>query len=291
MSDHVKFSWKAFISFYVTFSFVVLAVSGVILYVAPPGRLANWTIWRLFLLRKAQWQSIHTVVALLFLVAAGFHVYFNWKVLVAYVRSRLHAGIRMKRELAAASILGSVVLAASIGAVPPFSAVMSFGEDIKNSWSSAATEPPVPHAELMTIESLAATVKLAAETVIANLERSGIQGAAAWKTVQQIAGENGLTPQQVYQKGLGGAAKPAAGAGGGGWGRMTVQEVGERSGVRFDDALARLRAVGLDATASTPVRDLAARAGRTPMDIAAIIAGSQAAVPGPGAHPPEGTPR
>lgn len=285
MSDHAKFSWKAFVSFYVTFSFLALAVSGIVLYIAPPGRVANWSVWRLFLLTKAQWQAVHTVVALLFLVAAGFHIYFNWKVLVAYVKSKLHAGIRMKRELAGASVLGAVILAASIAAVPPFGTVMDLGEDIKNSWSSAATEPPVPHAELMTVETLAATVKLTAETIVANLEKNGVRNAAPGKTFQQIGDENGLTPQQVYQKGLGDAAKPRTGpAEGGGWGRMTVQQVCDRYGVTAAEGVARLQAAGFDATASTPVRDLATAAKKTPMDIATIIAGSASAVPNAGSH-------
>ena len=36
-----KFHWKVFVSFYVVFSFVALALSGIVLYVAPPGRIAN----------------------------------------------------------------------------------------------------------------------------------------------------------------------------------------------------------------------------------------------------------
>jgi len=286
MSDHAKFSWKAFVSFYVTFSFLALATSGMVLYVAPPGRVANWSVWRLLLLTKAQWQAVHTIVALLFLVAAGFHLYFNWKVLVAYVKSKLHAGIRMKRELAGASALGAVILAASVAAVPPFGTVMDLGEDIKNSWSSTATEPPVPHAELMTVETLAATVKLTAETIVANLEKNGVRNAAAGKTFQQMADENGLTPQQVYQKGLGDAARPATGAAGGGWGRMTVQQVCDRYGITAAEGVARLQASGFDATPATPVRDLATAAKKTPMDIATIIAGSAAAVPNPGTHTP-----
>jgi len=97
MPASTKFHWKVFVSFYVVFSFLALAVSGIVLYVAPPGRVANWSVWQLLLLSKAQWQAVHTIVALAFLVAAGFHIYFNWKVLVAYVKSKLQAGIRMKR--------------------------------------------------------------------------------------------------------------------------------------------------------------------------------------------------
>ena len=37
MSASSKFHWKVFVSFYVVFSFLALAVSGIVLYVAPPG--------------------------------------------------------------------------------------------------------------------------------------------------------------------------------------------------------------------------------------------------------------
>ena len=103
MSATRKFHWKVFVSFYVVFSFLALAVSGIVLYVAPPGRIANWSIWTLGALSKAQWQAVHTIVALLFIVAAGFHLYFNWKVLMAYLRSKLAEGLRMKWELAGAT--------------------------------------------------------------------------------------------------------------------------------------------------------------------------------------------
>ncbi len=287
MSAQRAFSWKAFVSFYVVFSFLALATSGIVLYVAPPGRVANWSVWRLLLLSKAQWQAVHTIVALIFLVAASFHIYFNWKVLVAYVKSKLHAGVRMKRELAAASIAGVVILTAAIAAIRPFSAVMNLGEDVKNSWSTASTEPPVPHAELMTVEKLADTVKLTADTVIDNLGKNGVKGAEPGKTFQQIADENDLTPQQVYQKGLGAATKSRAGmAEGGGWGRMTVQQVCERYGVSAETGVARLQAAGIEAESSTPVRDIATTQGKTPIEIAKAIAGDAAAVSTPGTHTP-----
>jgi hypothetical protein len=287
MSDKRTFSWKAFVSFYVVFSFLALATSGIVLYIAPPGRIANWSVWRLFLLSKAQWQAIHTIVALLFLAAASFHIYFNWKVLVAYVKSKLHAGIRMKRELAAASVAGIIVLAGAIAAMPPFGAVMNAGEDIKNSWSTASTEPPVPHAELMTVEKLAEAVKVPVEKVLADLEKNGIRGARPGKMIQQLADENNLTPQQVYRKIQSDDARPRAGlAEGGGWGRMNVQQVCERAGVPVETGVERLMAAGLEADASTPVRDLATARGKTPVDIAKIVAGDDGTVPAPGTHAP-----
>jgi hypothetical protein len=282
-----KFHWKVFVSFYVVFSFLALAVSGIVLYVAPPGRIANWSVWQLLHLSKAQWQAVHTIVALMFLVAASFHIYFNWKVLVAYVKSKLQTGIRMKRELAAASLAGAAILAVSIAGVPPFGTVMDVGEDIKNSWSTASSEPPVPHAELMTVAKLSETVKIPAEKAVANLEKQGVKVAEPTMTVQQIADANRLTPQQVYQKIQSGDAKPKVSlAEGGGWGRMNVQQVCERFNVPVGDGVARLQAAGFEAIASTAIRELATSRGQTPIDIAKIIVGGDGSVPSPSEHKP-----
>jgi hypothetical protein len=287
MSASSRFHWKVFVSFYVVFSFLALAASGLVLYVAPPGRIANWSVWQLLLLSKAQWQAIHTIVALAFLVAASFHIYFNWKVLVAYVRSKLQAGIRMKRELAAASLTGAAILAVSITGVPPFGTVMDVGEDIKNSWSTTATEPPVPHAELMTVAKLAETVKIPTDKAMANLEKQGITSAQPTMTLRQIADEHKLTPQQVYQKIQSADAKPKVSlAEGGGWGRMNVQQVCERFGVPAESGLARLKDAGIEAAASTAIRELATARGKTPIDIAKIIVGEDGTVPSPAEHRP-----
>jgi len=288
MSDSArKFHWKVFVSFYVVFSFVALAASGIVLYVAPPGRIANWSVWQLLLLSKAQWQAVHTIVALAFLVAASFHIYFNWKVLVAYLKSKLQAGVRMKRELAAASLTGAVILAVSIAGVPPFGTVMDVGEDIKNSWSTTASEPPIPHAELMTVAKLSETVKIPTEKALANLEKQGIKVAQPAMTVQQIADENRLTPQQVYQKIQSEDAKPKVSlAEGGGWGRMNVQQVCERFSVPVDAGMARLQAAGIEASASAMIRELATSRGKTPIDIAKIIVGEDGTVPSPSEHRP-----
>jgi hypothetical protein len=282
-----KFHWKVFVSFYVVFSFLALAVSGIVLYVAPPGRIANWSVWRMVLLSKAQWQAVHTIVALLFLVAAGFHISFNWKVLVAYLTSKLHEGLRMKRELATATAAAVVLLTVTIAGVPPFSTVMDVGEDIKNSWSTATNEPPVPHAELMTVEKLAETVKLPPEKVVANLEKHGVTMTQPGMTVQQIADQNKLTPQQVYQRIQSEDAKPKVSlAEGGGWGRMNVQQACDRFSVPVGTGVERLRAAGIEAESGSMLRELATAQGKTPIDIAKIIVGDGGTVPSPGTHAP-----
>ncbi len=274
MSQQKKFHWKVFVSFYIVFSFLVIALSGIVLYFAPPGRIANWSIWRFVALSKAQWQGAHTIFAFLFVVAAAFHIYFNWKVLVAYLKSRLRESLRMKWELLSATFGGMAILVLTLSGVPPFITVMDVGEDLKNSWSTRESEPPTPHAELMTVAKLSETVKIPADKALANLERNGIRVESAELTVRQIADRHGLTPQQVYQKIQSEDAKPKASiAEGGGWGRKNVAEVCTQFEVPLQTGLERLRANGIDAEGKTPIRDIATARGRTPIEIANLIAG------------------
>lgn len=70
-----KFSWKSFISFGLFFYFFVIFFSGIILYIAPPGRIANWTNWELIGLTKSQWQTMHTNFSYLFAILSIFHLF------------------------------------------------------------------------------------------------------------------------------------------------------------------------------------------------------------------------
>ena len=290
MSPAKPFRWKAFISLYIVFSFLVLALSGLVLYVAPPGRIANWSIWRLVLLSKAQWQAVHTIFAFLFIVAASFHLYFNWKVLLAYLRSKLHEGLHMKREVGAASAAGVLLLALTIGGVPPFSSVMEAGDDIKNAWAAPSSEPPIPHAEDLTVQKLAETAKVPVEQARQNLLQHGVTMERADMTVKEIAASNQLSPEQVYQRMYADSARPVVAQGqGGGWGRRTVQDICTQYSVSSVTGIERLKAAGFSATASTPLKDLALGSGRTPSDIAQIIVGTDAKIATPEIHRPAAT--
>jgi len=91
-----------------------------VLYVAPPGRLANWSHWTLVSLDKSGWQAFTRSSRRCFLVAAAFHLFFNWKVLMAYLKSKITVGVRMKRELALASAIVASIFVATLAGAPPF---------------------------------------------------------------------------------------------------------------------------------------------------------------------------
>jgi hypothetical protein len=261
-----RFHWRAFVTLYVTLSFLLLAASGIVLYVAPPGRVANWSRWTLGALDRSGWQALHTVFALLFVLAGAFHLWF-------YVRTRLAEGVRRRRELALAAAAVLVVAGLTLADLPPFGSVVDLGERAKEAWSSGGGEPPVPHAELLTLERLAATTQIPLDRVLANLDAAGVKGARPEVTIAALASTHGLTPQQVWEE-LKGREKPKEILAGGGYGSKTVGEVCEQLEVPLDEGLARLRARGIEASAGTAMKDLAERLGKRPHDLVEILAGA-----------------
>ena len=80
-------NWRgqAFTSLCSLVSFILLALTAIILHIELHGRVAYWTKWNFLGLEKDQWGNIHLFAGLLFLVAGGFHLHYNSKPLLGYL--------------------------------------------------------------------------------------------------------------------------------------------------------------------------------------------------------------
>jgi hypothetical protein len=265
------FQWRVFTSLLVVLGFTVLAITGIALYVTPPGRVANWSGWSLVGLSKAQWQAVHMVFGFLFVIAAVFHLYFNWRALMSYLRSHLVTGVRRKREIGWSVVTAAALLALSIGDVPPISEVSAMREQIANSWSDASAEPPVPHAELLTLARFAEMQKLPLEGAIATLRSAGAT-VTPETTLAMVAAQLNSTPQDVYRR-LG-VAKPALPQTGAGMGWKTLRAASEELGLPVDTAVARLAAAGIQADPDTTLKEIASRHDRHAPELFTLIQGA-----------------
>ena len=64
-----KFNFRALTSLTLLWMFLALLVSGVVLYIAPPGRIAHWTDWALLGLTKEVKLLLVMILELLKLVS------------------------------------------------------------------------------------------------------------------------------------------------------------------------------------------------------------------------------
>jgi hypothetical protein len=273
------FYWRAFVSFFMTFAAAMVAISGVVLYIAPPGRIANWSYWALGGLEKAQWQALHTIFAFLFVLMTIAHLYFNWRVIIGYLRTKIGQGIHRKWELATSSALVILIVVPTLTGTPPFSTVMTAGDRFKNSWATAATEPPAPHAETWTVEKFSDTMKVPVEQAAANLVKAGWTMTDASVTLLDLAKQRNVTPQAVYMAAMGEAKAPKRPlAEGGGYGQKTIGQLCEQAGLPVSVGMERLRTAGVDkASPDSNVRELALETGKTPIEIVRILEGQDTA--------------
>jgi len=110
MSDTKSgFNWRGWTTFVVTISFIVDIAPGIILYIAPPGRIANWKNWSVLGLDKKAWGAIYTIFGYVLLIIVAIHLYFNWKIFLNVIWSKLRNALNLKRELTGAALLCLII--------------------------------------------------------------------------------------------------------------------------------------------------------------------------------------
>lgn len=223
-----RFSLRGFTSLLLTLAFLAMCVSGTMLFLTPRGRTANWTDWTLAGLTKHQWSSVHVNNSVIFVTVAVLHLILNWAVFWHYLKSKTASGINMRKELALAMVVAAICIGGPIADLPPFRNMMTLNEDIKNYWDSNSQQPPVPHAEEMTLADLAGTIDLSTEQMLTALREEGYEAAGAEQTIGAIAESKGLAPNAVFEAirqrypsthGWGRVTGRGAGGGGGGGGK------------------------------------------------------------------------
>ncbi len=269
--SHPRFNLRAFTSFTLLVGGVVVAAAGVVLYVAPSGRVANLIDWQFLGLSRPDWQAIRTIFALLFLIAAPIHLYLNWRVFWSYLRDRAPTSVSRRWELAASVVLVTLIFVFTLRGATPFSAVIAFGERVSASW-------PVP-------EHVAEASQAGAQVSSGSSRetRAPSDSPLAAQPATDSAVETGEVDTTATDRptpgtgtgtggGTGTGASPGAGTGDG-FGRMTLEEFCKQEGIPLTEAISRLEAAGITARGSDRLRTLAVGAGRQPNEVADLVRG------------------
>lgn len=279
-------------------SFLLLGVSGVVLYVTPQGRVADWAGWSLAGLGKDAWGDLHIATALLFLVAGIWHTVLNWKPIVSYLKDRSQRlRVVTLPFLVAFVVTAGVAVMANLG-VPPVSWLLTLNDDLKDSAARTWGEPPYGHAELSSLKTLAGQMGLDAAQALVLLRQAGMRVDGDAQTLAAIARANRVTPQRVWELVKAarsqGQAPQVAGATPSGLGRRVVAELCEELGIPVERGVAVLRAAGFElAAADATLRSLAEPAGRRPLEafeLLRVVAGKSPLLAGhgPGLDAPTG---
>ncbi len=260
-----SFDWRSFVTFLVALSAFVLFISGLILYIAPSGKVAHWTNWKI-LLNKDQWTDIHVVFSVLFTLAVAFHLFsFNWKVFKNFIKKR---GV----ALGSALLISSLLFVGTYYSVPPLVYLREFSDYMKDYWEGKEKAPPIPHAEELTLKEAAEDyLKISAASALQTLKKKGLQVGGPEETLKEIAEKNGLSPLELYSLISEGAAydsKPLRG----GFGRMTLKKAAMSLGISPKKARNILEKNGIKVSSEDiTLREIGQANGLTPREVYELL--------------------
>ncbi|MCG2810646.1 MAG: DUF4405 domain-containing protein [Candidatus Aminicenantes bacterium] len=196
------FRFRAFTAFWLTFSFLLSVLSGLILFLRPEGSLAAWTGWSALGLNKMQWEGVHTVFVLL--ISASIHLLYNWRALTAYCRLKkkqfgmVFKGMAAFREFLAAALLTVLVLIGAIGEWLPCQWIVGWRGAFKSGSAVVTHAPPVADADKLSLAGLCALLGISEQRVLRNAAANGLQLCALSETLSEIAKKNGMSPEKIY---------------------------------------------------------------------------------------------
>ena len=199
-----SFRWRAFVSLLLLLSFLLSALSGVILFLRPEGSLAAWSGWSALGLDKKDWEELHAVAIVFFLACSLCHLAWNWRALLAYCRRKKEEtasvlrGPGGGRELVAALLLSGLVLAAALCRWPPARWIAGLRAGFKSGAGIVAVRPPAADVERLTMAELCPLLGMDEPRLLAVARAAGIRVENSAQTLAAVARVNGLSPEKVY---------------------------------------------------------------------------------------------
>jgi hypothetical protein len=153
-----KFNWQSFISIGLLFSFIIMFISGIVLYIAPEGSLSRWIGWDVLSLTKKQWEHQHTIFSYIFILFSIFHVFkINWGFILSYfLVSKIK--ISNAKEIIIASLITLLVFCGTLFNLSPFSSIINLGNNISRSHSSDVILTDIPDAEKLNLREFSSKV-------------------------------------------------------------------------------------------------------------------------------------
>jgi AraC-like DNA-binding protein len=256
-------------------AFALLVLTSVILYIVPQGRVAYWADWQLWGLSKTDWGNIHINLGLLLLVSILLHIYYNWRLIVSYLKNRAKVLRIFTKEFNVAVLLTGIFIFGTHLLVPPFSWVIDLNDFVKNSAAQKYGEPPYGHAELSTLEKFSSRMGLNLAECLERLKQAGIKLEGSTQTIQEVARNNRLSPQQVFL-----AMKPVVDpppdnkmpdTPPAGIGKRSLTDICQTYDLKISVILQRLANQGIHATAELSLKEIAEQNNMSPIDVYGVI--------------------
>ncbi|KAA0259470.1 DUF4405 domain-containing protein [Deferribacter autotrophicus] len=268
------FSLRKITSLVLLLSFLMLVYTGVMLYIAPQGRVAYWAIWKFAGLTKTEYTNIHIMFSIIFLISGILHIYYNWKAILHYLKNKSQQLVIFTPNFVIALLLTLITFLGTYYNLKPFSSVITFSDNIKTYWEKVLGTPPISHGELLSLENFCKKFNIDLQKAESILKENGIKITSVKDTLKTIAITNNTTPQKIYDL-IKDAKKlsptkiknnmeeetPT------GLGRLTLKEMCDQYNINFEMAKNILKEKGFEFDDKTKIKDISVQKGMLPVDI------------------------
>jgi len=253
MGNNAKesFNLRAFASVFAGLSFVLMAVTGLVLFFAPSCRIARDTSWAVWGHDKEQWVAVHVWLSIACIIASIIHIYLNWTALTNYFKSKIHKGLAFRTEWIAALAVCVILYAGSARGVAPFSSLMAWKETFKHGTAGVAESGQGWRG--------GRTASQQFQNHASNAEQDRAR-------VALNSNEHQVNFQQT--QGTGGHGPGRAG---GGMGRKTLRQFCTDEGILLSWAISHLQSQGLAVRDTVTMREVADSLGIHPREMRAVF--------------------
>ncbi len=248
-------------------SIIIMTYTGIMLFISPPGRIANWANWKLLGLGKEDYAQIHSTFMVLFVFMTFLHVYYNWKPITSYMKNKAKEMIVFTKDMLAAIILSLIFIFGTLLGITPFSSFLDFGDGIKNSWEKEYGSAPYSHAELSSIKMFTKKMGYDLEKSKELLNSNNIKFEET-QSLKHIGEENFVSPQFIYnllkknfQKDGSGTIELT------GMGKKTISELAVNLKLSNKELISKLKAIGIEANEDDKFRKTVEKYDMSPMDV------------------------
>lgn len=259
-------SLKKITSLTMLLSMLVMTFTGILLFITPPGRVANWSNWEILGLTKDLIANFHTTFMVLFIVATILHIFYNIKPMLSYMKNSLREFVFFTKEMIVSLIVFVLFICGTAFGFFPFSTFLDFGDKVKNSWEKQAGTAPYAHAELSSLKSFTKKIGFDLEESKIILQKNNIIFEEE-NSLSQIAKQNDTSPSFIYEllkKNLKNSNQtiPLTGLG-----KKSIEEVASTLNISVDEFILKLKELGIEAKKDDKFKNIAEQYDMSVMNI------------------------
>jgi len=182
---------RATTSLVLLFSGIVLLISSIILFVAPPTHVGHFSPWRMIGLGRCQWNLVHIMSGLLFVLASLVHAWLNWNPVRAYL-GRKDSATPFRWPVVAAAVLTAYICAGSLAGLPPMRQFVDGLRLIKGMHVRDYGVPPYGFTEQAELREVIRFMGWKEEQCLGMLKKNGLSINSTKDSLAAIANNNGL---------------------------------------------------------------------------------------------------